>query len=182
MRDSLVREVADRLDVPMEYVTAQIAAPAGPPRTALGVHSRPATGSVGATSLAPDAAFLVQCLASGELGRRYLEQMDDAQMSSELTRAARAHLAEHFDDRLAGLAGQDPELAKLVTRVALEAEGRQPATEPELRMSFLALKLRRIEREVRRAGQQGDKVAQNRLAEERRLAQREIESVFGQTV
>ncbi|HYP47065.1 MAG TPA: DNA primase [Thermoleophilaceae bacterium] len=180
MRDSLVREVADRLDVPMEYVTAQIAAPAGPSHSNLGPRPQATAGSPGAASLAPDQAFLVECLASGELGREYLAKLDDDHLSSELTRKARAHLVSHFEDRLADLAGQEPDVAKLVARVALEADDRGAAREPELRLSYLALELRKIDREVRRAGQQGDKVAQNRLAEARRSAKREIETVFGQ--
>ncbi len=62
-----------------------------------------------------------------------------------------AHLVAHFDDPLADLAEDDPALGGLVAGVIAEADERGPATEAELQISFLALELRRVERERPRA-------------------------------
>jgi DNA primase len=177
MRDSLVRLVADRLDVPADYVTTQMASA---PRH--GAPSPPPPGgSVGAAALATERAFLESCLASGDLGRGYLRRLGEGHLSSDLTRRARGHLVEQFDDPLAGLGEDDPALAALVTGVVMAAGELQPATEPILQMSFLQLELRRIDREAKQAAEQGNRERQAGLAAERRDALREMESVIGQT-
>ena len=50
------------------------------------------------------------CLASGELGARYLGLAADEQFSSDTMLRARDHLAAHFEDPLAGLSEDDAEL------------------------------------------------------------------------
>jgi DNA primase len=178
LRDSLVREAADRLDVPEGYLLPRGGvAPMRTPQPA----GAPAQGSPGAVSLAAERAFLALCLASGDTGREYLGRLREGHFSSELTMRARDQLVSEFDDPLATLPENDPALGALVTGIAMEADERGPATEPELRISFLALELRRIDRERRRALQEGDTTRQDSLAEERRNALQEMESVTGQT-
>src|SRR5262245_902077 len=177
LRDSLVREAADRLDVPEGYLTPRGASA----MRAVQPAAAPAQGSPGAASLAAERAFLALCLASGEAGRAYIERLRQGHFSSELAERARDHLAAAFDDPLASLPEEDPGMGALVTGIALDADERGPATEPELRISFLALELRRIDRERRRALEDGDITRQDALAEERREALREMESVTGQT-
>ena len=68
---------------------------------------------------------------------------------------ARDHLIDHFDDPLAALPDDDPDARR--ARDAVRdggARGRPRVDEPVLRMSFLQLEQRRIERELRggRAG------------------------------
>jgi DNA primase len=199
MRDELVREVADRLDMPLEYVLTAparsahaasfrpAAAPARSANAASGsataVAGRPlrAGTSPGEASLAAERAFLAMCVASGELGREYLGSLSEGHLSTAATRAAREHLAARFDDPLAGLPDDDPVLAALVTGVAMAAQEQGEATEPALRMSFLQLELRRIEREIRHAAQRGDHSSQDRLAGARQDVRRELDSVMGQT-
>ena len=178
-RDALIGQVADRLDVPADYVTA------GPEtdRTPIGA-SRPvlrAGVTAGEASLAAERAFLAMCLASGDLGRSYLGRLTDEHLSSAATRSARAHLLARFDDPLDGLPDDDPAAAALVTGVAMAAQEQAEATEPVLRMSFLQLELRRIEREIRRAAAEADHPRQDELAGARQDVRREMDTVMGQT-
>jgi DNA primase len=182
-RDALVREVADRLDVPVDYVTAAPAlAGDGPAPGASG--GRPALragASPGELAFAAERAFLSMCLASGEVGREYLGRLSADQLSSATVRDAREHLVSHFDDPLAELPDDDPAVAALITGVAMAAQEQAEATEPVLRMSFLQLELRRIEREIRRAAAEADHPRQDQLAGARQDVRREMDTVMGQT-
>ncbi len=189
-KDALVREVADRLDVPAEYVSAAPARAArGAPRAAVSVDpgpereaaAGPAATSAGELSVAAERAFLALCLASGERGREYLARLSDEHLSSPSVRAARAHLAASFDDPLAGLPEEDPAVAALVTGVAMAAQEQGEATEPVLHMSFLQLELRRIDRELRRAAHEDDFTLRTALAGARQRVRQEMDQVMGQT-
>jgi DNA primase len=173
-RDALIREVADRLDVPAEYA---LAAPARDLRPS-GDRGHV---SAGEASLAAERAYLVMCLSSGDLGRDFLERLSPDHLSSAVTRAAREHLLARFDDPLAGLSQDDPAAAALVTGVAMAAQEQAEATEPFLRMSFLQLEQRRIERELRSAAERGDHARQDELAAARQDVRREMDAVMGQT-
>jgi hypothetical protein len=121
------------------------------------------------------------CLASGELGREYLGRLTGDQLSSAAVREARGHLVSRFDDPLAELPENDPAAAALITGVAMAAQEQAEATEPVLRMSFLQLELRRIEREIRRAAAEADHPRQDQLAGARQAVRREMDTVMGQT-
>ena len=182
-RDTLVREVADRLDMPVDYVTA---APALARQESVPVDARerlvaPAGSSPGEAAFAAERAFLAMCLASGELGREYLGRLDDGHLSFPSTRGAREHLVSRFDDPLAELPEDDPALAALVTGVAMEAQERPEALAPALRLDFLQLEQRRIEREIRRAANESDLARVGALAEARQDVRREMDTVMGQT-
>jgi DNA primase len=173
-RDDLVRLVADRLDVPAHYVTAG-AEVAGRPN-----GGAPIPAGAGSAALAPEQEFLAICARSGQLGRDYLGRLDRAHLSSEAARRAREHIQRHFEDPMAELPEDDPAVAALLTRVA-EAKDEDAATEPMLRMSFLQLELRRIEREIRGAAEAGDLGRQDELAGARQDVRRELDAVMGQT-
>ena len=182
-RDTLIREVADRLDMPVDYVTA---APALARRESVPVDAperlfAPAGSSPGEAAFAAERAFLAMCLASGELGREYLGRLDDGHLSFPSTRGAREHLLSRFDDPLAELPEDDPALAALVTGVAMEAQERPEALAPALRLDFLQLEQRRIEREIRRAANESDLARVGALAEARQDVRREMDTVMGQT-
>jgi DNA primase len=184
MRDELVREGADRLDVPQEYVRAALSRPLpaavpgpSPSRSA----NAPARASAGEVALRAEREFLSRCLASGELGRGYISLPQDEQFSSDATRRARRHLAAHFEDPLAGLPEDEPTLAALVTDVALAAQEGSPSPEAVLQMSILQLEKRRLEREIRRAAQEGDHARQSELAKAEQQVRGDLDSVMGQT-
>jgi DNA primase len=173
-RDALVREAADRLDVPVEYVMAPPAA------ERVSVPALPAQASPGELALRAEREFLTRCLSSDALGRDYLSRPADDQFSSDLLRRARDHLVLHFDDPLA-LPEEDPALGALVTDVALAAQERPPSEEPVLRMSILQLEQRRIDREIRRATQEGDHARKGELAAAEQRLRDELGTVMGQT-
>jgi DNA primase len=191
-RDALVREAADRLDVPVDYVMSTptraaapalsggeqpVAAPGGEP----GPAARPAALSAGELALRAEREFLTRALSSGALGRDYLARPADDQFSSDLLRRARDLLVANFEDPLATLPEDDPALGALVTDVALAAQERPPTEESVLRMSILQLEQRRIDREIRRASQEGDHARQSELAAAGQKVLDELGSVMGQT-
>ena len=191
-RDHLVRKVADRLDVPVHFVTPGTpgtALPAGGPTPAdsapAGVAPASQRAPAGATApsaaaLEPERVFLALCLAAGSLGREHLARLVPGHFSSQLTRRAHDHLAEHFDDPLAGLPSGDAQLDKLVTDIALAAAEDPPKGDGSLRMSFLALELRRIERDLRSASEASDFARQRELAVAKRKVFDEMSAVMGQ--
>jgi DNA primase len=185
-RDELVRLVADRLDVPVGYVTTKLSSPPEPAIAVARAAAPPGAvgrdlASPGAASLATERAFLAMCLASGSLGREYLGRLRPGHLSSDIGRRAAEHLLAHFDDPLDGLGDDDPALAALVTGAAMQASEQQGHTEAVLLMSFLQLELRRVERELRRAREAGDFPRQHELAGLRQQVRRELDSVMGQT-
>jgi len=204
-RDHLVQLVADRLDVPADYVVTAVAnaprraapvasAPSqpsygdpgsewagdpGPERSQAGAAAAPAAGP-GSAGLEAERIFLALCLASGPPGRDYLVQLTPEHLSSAILQRVRLHLLDHFDDPLAELDPEDGELAALVAGIALRAEEGEPAEAPLLRMSFLALELRRIDREIRHARQDGDLARQTELAGARQQVRRDMDTVMGE--
>jgi DNA primase len=183
-RDALVREAADRLDVPLEYVMAAPAAGrAAPPRpvTVPEGAPRPQQISAGEVALRAEREFLTRSLSSGELGRGYLSRPSDDQFSSDLLRRARDHLVAHFDDPVAALPEDDPALGALVNDVAFAALERPPTEEVVLRMSILVLEQRRIEREIKRASQDGDHARKTDLAAAEQKVLQELGVVMGQS-
>ena len=185
MHRELVREIADRLDLPADspWLTAPAPKPAvrfGRPAEAAG-PTFPAGASAGEAALRAEREFLVRCLASGDLGREYLSRPTDDQLSSDPTRRARTHLVTHFDDPLAALSEDDSALGALVTDVALAAQEQPASPEAVLRMSILQLEKRRLEREIRRAAQAGDHARQSELAAAEQRVRGELDEVMGQT-
>jgi DNA primase len=187
MRDELVREAADRLDVPGHRVRTAFtssrpagSSPAAPARRDPG-PAFPAGASAGEVAFRAEREFLSRCLASDDLGRSYLSLPSDDQLSSDATRRAREHLAAHFDDPLAGMPEDEPVLAALVTDIALAAQEQPASPEAVLRMSILQLEKRRLEREIRRAAQGGDHTRQSELAAAEQRVRGELDTVMGQT-
>jgi hypothetical protein len=174
-RDALVREAADRLDVPVEYVMAP--APARAPQTGV----LPQQISAGEVALRAEREFLTSSLSSGDLGRRYLSRATDDHFSSPLFARARNHLVSHFDDPLTDLPEDDPALGALVTDVAFAAQERAPTEEPALKMSLLQLDQRRLRREIARASHDGDHARKTDLAAAEQKVLQELGSVMGQT-
>ena len=145
-RDELVREVADRLDVPAEYVTRPRRAPASPPRpTPLPRRRRRAR-----SRCAPSASSSRCACRSGELGRGYLERSDRRPLLLGAAARARATtLSPTSTIRSPACPRTTRRSAALVTRrVHARRRSGRPRAEPVLRMSFLQLELRRIEREI----------------------------------
>jgi DNA primase len=179
-RDDLVRFLADRLDVPLEYVTSHVSntAPQRPSARAPGVTAP-------APSASPDAfesrerTFYAMCLAAGPLGSEYLERVTDEHFSSDVGRRARAHLTSHFEDPLADLPADDPPLIALITDVAMRDQGVDPHM---MAFQFEQLERDRVERQLRRAVRDGDEDLQRALAPERMRILERINELMGQAV
>ena len=184
-RDHLVRYVADKLDLSPEVVTVSLqdrqAAPAA--------HTQPDSGSGAPPRRSErlldgasrgERAFLAMCLSQGDLGREYLSRVTDGQLSSDALRLTRDHLLKHFADPLAELPADDPVIAATITEVVMLAD-EEPSSDPALRLGFLQLELRRIERELRHAGQGDDFDRQRELYSERENVREAIGHVMGET-
>ena len=191
-RDALVRYVADRLDLPVEYVTAQLAATttsrrfnregAGAAAPAVGTsEGQAATASrAGGTLARAERAFLAMCLAQRDAGLDYIRRLAEDHLSSPIMRRAAEHLERHYEDPLAVLPSDDPALSALITDISMLAE-EEPTSEAALRMGFLQLELRRVERDLRRAAETGDRSLQQELAGARQSVRRDMDHVMGQT-
>jgi len=133
-------------------------------------------------ALEAERVFLALCLAGGDAGREYLDRLTPAHLTSTALQRVKDHLAAHWSDPLAVLDPQDdPELASLVQGVAVRAEDTEPADgDLSLRMSFLALDLRRVDREIRQARADGNHERQSALAAERQRVRTEMDAVMGQ--
>jgi DNA primase len=175
-RDELVRYVSDRLSVPRNNLLAQLetsvapaARAAAPPR----VLRLDATARV-------ESSFLTMCVSSEELGREYLKRLSDDHFSSAPLRRVREHLARHPDDPLADLPEEDPTLSALIKDVVMRADETH-VSDDVLRLDFLQLELRRVERRLQHAEQDGDFEAQRALAPERQGLKAQIDELMGAT-
>ncbi|GAC1323932.1 MAG: hypothetical protein NVSMB25_20880 [Thermoleophilaceae bacterium] len=171
-RDELVRHLADRLDVPAEYLRADV--PPMAPRRAPAPRPRPAALD------RTERAFLAMCVSRPDVGRGYLERLSDEHLSSGELRGVRDHLKAHWSDPLARLPDDDEALAALITEVVMRAE-REGVSAEGLRLTFLQLELRRVDRGLRRAEQDRDLEAQRSLAPARQSLKGEIDELMGVT-
>jgi DNA primase len=180
-RDHLVRYVADKLDLSPEVVTVSLqnrqAPPAAPER---GSEQPRRTERLLDGASRAERAFLAMCLSQGDLGREYLSRVTDRQLSSDALRLTRDHLLQHFANPLAELPADDPVIAATITEVVMLAD-EEPSSDPALRLGFLQLELRRIERELRHAGQGDDFDRQRELYSERENVREAIGHVMGET-
>jgi hypothetical protein len=124
-------------------------------------------------------SFLTMCVSS-ELGREYVERLGGDHFSSAPLRRVRDHLASHWDDPLAALPEDDPMLSALIKDVVMRADETH-VSEDVLRLDFLQLELRRVERRLRHAEQDGDFEAQRTLAPERQGLKAQIDELMGAT-
>jgi DNA primase len=177
-RDELVRYLSDRLDVPRDYLLAQSPAPFPRPEPAADADAAPRVLRLDATARI-ERSFLTMCVSS-ELGREYVERLASDHFSSAPLRRVRDHLAGHWDDPLAALPADDPMLSALIKDVVMRADEIH-VSEDVLRLDFLQLELRRVERRLRHAEQDGDFEAQRTLAPERQGLKAQIDELMGAT-
>lgn len=188
-RDELVRYVADRLDVPPTYVTTQLSASgarsSGPPRRdsrrADVRRAPPTTQSSVEMVVRAERAFLAMCVSQPRLGASYLARLTDEHLSSDSLRRLRRYLQDHLLEPLSHLPDDDPSLAALVSDIVMLSD-EQPSSEPALRLGFLQLELRRIERALRDARDDRDFEQQRRLWGVREDVRSQMADVMGQVV
>jgi DNA primase len=182
LRDHLVRLAADKLDVPSEWLTTEVAASRPAPDVRRnGDDAQPAPRPTVEAVARAERALLAMCLAEGTHGREYLERLEDDHFSSDSLRRVRDHLVSHFEDPLADLPEGDPAVAALITDVAMR--GREEQASPEaLRLTFLQLEKQRLDRRIRHAERQGDLEVQRELAPMRQIVNAQIDELMGQTL
>ena len=176
-RDELVRYVADKLDVDRDYLMIQLSAPPARERP----PSTPAPQRPQLDALArAERAFLAMCVGS-DGGRELFDGLRPDHFTSDPLRRVRDHLASHWEDPLAGLPDDDPTLAALIKDVAMRADEEAVSAEV-LRLTFLQLELRRVERALRHAEREGDFQAQRTLASDRQGLRDQIDDLMGLTL
>lgn len=178
-RDELVRYLADRLDVPRDYLLGQSPAHFARPEPRDEQSSAPARLRLDATSKA-ERAFLTMCVSS-ELGEEYVGRLGDDHFSSGPLRRVRDHLERHWENPLAALPEDDPMLSAAIKDVVMRAD-ESHVSEDVLRLDFLQLELRRVDRRLRHAEQDGDLEAQRALAPERQGLKEQIDELMGATL
>ncbi len=177
-RDELVRFLSDRLDVPGTYLLAD-----SPARTA----PRERTNDAPAPRLQLDAVadaerqFLKMCVSSAELGHEYLDRLTDRHFSSGPMRRVRDHLVQHREDPLAALPPDDPTVSAWIKDVVMGADDTH-VSEDRLKLQFLELELRRVDRGLRHAEQDGDLGAQRALAPQRQRLREQMNEIMGATL
>ena len=177
-RADLIRDMENALDIPRAMIENELggiqAARAPVARQAAPV--RPISQQERA-----DVVFLSLCLGLGDRGTEYLERSTPEHFSTDLTRAARKHLLTHSGDPLAGLDPDENSLASAVMEIIQLADEGGEVAEQALRLSYLQLELRRVERDLRTAEQRSDFERQRHLWSERESVRGEISNVMGQT-
>ena len=179
-RDHLVRYVADKLDVPAPSLVTELATARPSAAPPVQGDSAPPVPTLDAIARS-ERAFLAMCVGRGELGHRYLVKLTDEHLTSDPLREARDWLTAHFDSPLAELEGEEPTLAALITHVVALAD-EQPSTDAVLRINFLRLEERRIDRALRHAERAGDYARQRELQMEREGVRHAVTDLMGETV
>jgi DNA primase len=179
-RDELIGWVADRLDVPDDYLLTQLAPVGRDGAEAAGPKpSAPLRPSLDAVAKA-ERTFLAMCLAQPQVGRDYIDRLERDHFSSGGMQRVHEHLSSHFENPLAGLPDDNPSLSALITEVVMLAE-EEPASEEVLQLSFLQLELRRVERALRDAERSDDFERERALWPAREDLRSRISDLMGQT-
>lgn len=184
LREELIAEVADRLDI-AETLAAQLLGRSGTAPAAARDPSPPAEDAPIAQRAAvqltaaeqQERGFLALCVALPAAGAKVLADVDvDHDLTSAGSRAAAAWLRDHLDDPEAGLDAQDERLQVLVRDICFRAPKGEDLVPEALEAERLQLALARAERELvaARRAHQGVDDAQRR----RRTAQEEYNAAL----
>ena len=146
LREDLLKEVADRLDLVPSLVSSWLSS--GVPRRAPAAPASAAPPSTRpAHADAPEREFLANCIALPRVGRDVLREIDPQRdLSSALMRRAHSHLLGHVESPGEGIAGDDEELRTLIAELALSASS-EDVNERDLRALRVQLELRGVERQ-----------------------------------
>ncbi len=173
-RDELVRESADRLDVPASFVMQRLrdAKPEElvPPDESRVQRQpdgeRPAPGP--APTLTPrearERALLAMCIADPERGRDYLARLAPEHLSAS-GRPALEWLRDNLEDPLTGLPREDEDLVSIVNELAMRAHG-EPHSPGAMELNFMLLEQQRLEDGMSAARAAGDLEEVQRLSRE----------------
>ncbi len=172
VRDNLVRLAADRLDVPVDYVSS-----VAQPSRARGSEQERAVPAPSPHKA--EITYLARCLSAGAAGRAALERLIPDHLPSATLRRAHGHLLAHEHDPQAAVPPEDADLAAVVDEVIGLADAMGETDREALRTDFLLLERTRLEREVRRARSEGDP-RQSELASALQRVKTEMGTAMGQ--
>lgn len=178
VREELVRQVADRLDLEPALVMGRVVAATPASGGGSEEEQRPRREARPEPAAQPrrqpasltsrerrERALLAMCIALPAEGQTYLERLDGAHLSATGARAV-AWLREHPGDPASNLPRGDDELAGLVTELVMLSR-EEPASPEAMELNFLLLEQRRLEDELAAAGERGDYERRTSLSRER---------------
>ncbi|HEX4719670.1 MAG TPA: DNA primase [Thermoleophilaceae bacterium] len=179
-RQDLIRDAASRLGLDPPVIERELGSPAPSAARAEGAaRSAPPMRPISQLERA-ERVFLSLCLGNGVLGTEYLNRSTPEHFSTDLMRRTHQHLLTHTGDPLAGVPTDDaPFTSAVMETVQMADEGE--VAEQALRLSYLQLELRRVERALRMAEQQSEFERQRHLWGERESIRGEISELMGQT-
>ena len=180
VREEMIRDAASGLNVAPAVIADALGASAAR-RSEGAVPRSPAPVRPLSQLERAELVFLSLCLGLGDRGMECLERSTPEHFSTDLMRRARTHLLTHTGDPLAGLDPDDKSLASAVMEILQLADEGGEVAEQALRLSYLQLELRRVERDLRAAEQRSDFERQRHLWSERESVRGEISDLMGQT-
>jgi DNA primase len=148
-RDELEAEVAKRLDADPELVRRRVRGGRPPAESTAPVQSRPKTGEARVLGERErrERRLLAMCVAEPELGREFLERLQDLSLSSPLAQRGRAWLEGHLENPTSDLPRDDDELVSLVVEAVTESE-REPANRDSMEFHLLGILLAATDDEI----------------------------------
>jgi DNA primase len=181
VREELIRDAANGLGVLPDVIATALSGGRRPAPTAAqtAVRSTPPVRPTAQVERA-ERVFLSLCLGLGERGQEYLERSTPEHFATDLMREAREHLLTHTGDPLGDLSTRDTSLSSAVMEIVQMADEGDVADQA-LRLSYLQLDLRRLERDLMAAEQRSDHERQRHLWGERESVRGEISELMGQT-
>jgi DNA primase len=178
-RNELMRFVADRLDLSEDLVAPLMERPSRAPTEQRPARFQPSARGAAARSERWERIFLAMCVSSRERGRTYLERLTDDHLSSDVLRRTRSWILEHFDAPTAGLGRDDEELTQAVSEIVVRASS-EPSGEQALEVGYLGLERRRLERDLKQAGEAQDFERQRKLSLRRNEITEAIARLMGE--
>ena len=141
LRDEMIARAADRLNVSVSAIAENLKA---------SDNNGPARQSASRVTNIdrPERMFMAMCLSNPQVGKAFLEKLQEISLSTQLMGGVRDYLVRQFDRPMDGVASLKPELRDAVTEVAMLSE-REFGTQPKLEEGFLTLKLSSIDRQAK---------------------------------
>jgi DNA primase len=182
LREALLKEVADRLDLVPSLVSSWLAS--GAPQRAP-QRSQPSgdNGHVAAPvppsrEHAHERSFLAFCIALPDAGEEFLRKVEpERDLSTPLLRRAHSHLIGHLRSPGEGMAADDDELRALIAELAVTGQ-RETVSPALLEAEFIQLGLARTERELALA----PPAEMKELAGRRQKLQGELKKAMGRAM
>ncbi len=162
VRDEQIVRAADRLNISDAELRQAIAERASKPRPQddqepTNIPPRPVAND---PREKPERIFMAMCLSNPAVGKKYLQELQDRDLSTPLMRSLRDHLRANAEKPLADLNSLKPELAGAVTEVAMLSE-RENASPEAIQLGFLQLEKAGLDRAI--AGAPGAQKAEIEL-------------------